>query len=707
MGHGGSQPCYSGTTGRFVNNRRKQPGSVIPISKRDREENKINRSQIRGQVKAPRSSEHNAHAEMGEEKRHQMMQNLFGDQSEEEEEVDSEHESNPQPNYPSDEGEGALEPEGEGEVEGQGEVEIESDAEQRDVNPDPGESEGEREQSSQEVEIGDQREESDGKYTDTDEKEELTSRRRNVIESGSERSEENHYPDNEDDEVNQARSPSGSSWECAGIKHCAYLCFQRQKNLLLASYPLTRRRTILTLHTLLFVMYLVTLMKEEPTDYAVQNDIEHEPNRSPMEEEGSYGKSPRLEDVVADEDARYDSEEDNIEAKPREKPVGPPLELEIPLRPPPAHPEKMNMIKVSNIMGIDPKPFDPKTYVEEDTFVTDESGTKKRIRLENNIVRWRRVRNPDGTTSCESNARFVRWSDGSLQLLIGNEVLDISVQEAQHDQAHLYLRHEKGILQSQGRVLKKMRFMPSSLSSNSHRLLTALVDSRHKKVYKVKNCVTDIDPEREKEEKERAESQTIRANLLLNRKREKVSRKYTPTVDRRRQLSPGFLEDALDEDDEPDYYESRHSRRHIEEDLEMEARAEKRILNAKKGTKDIPRKSSLPTAKSSRRSMDFSDSERGESEYETDGEEDEISPPRKRAEDPEPEYEDEEEEEEEEHEEAEVNEASDEEAEEPKQKARESGHSHKRKEIESDEDSPPRKAAPHRRMAVVYDSDED
>lgn len=48
-----------------------------------------------------------------------------------------------------------------------------------------------------------------------------------------------------------------------------------------------------------------------------------------------------------------------------------------------------------------------------------------------------------------------------------------------------------------------MRFMPSSLTSNSHRLLTALVDSRHKKVYKVKNCFTDIDPEREKEQKEK------------------------------------------------------------------------------------------------------------------------------------------------------------------------------------------------------------
>lgn len=66
-----------------------------------------------------------------------------------------------------------------------------------------------------------------------------------------------------------------------------------------------------------------------------------------------------------------------------------------------------------------------------------------------------------------------------------------------------YMLCLQGILQSQGRLLRKMRFMPSSLSSNSHRLLTAIVDSRHKKVYKVKNCVTDIDPEREKEEKER------------------------------------------------------------------------------------------------------------------------------------------------------------------------------------------------------------
>ena len=44
---------------------------------------------------------------------------------------------------------------------------------------------------------------------------------------------------------------------------------------------------------------------------------------------------------------------------------------------------------------------------------------------------------------------------------------------------------------------------------------------------------------------------------------------------------------------------------------------------------------------------------------------------------------------------------------EPRQKVKESVGSIKRKGIESDEDSPPRKAPTHRRMAVVFDSDEE
>lgn len=45
--------------------------------------------------------------------------------------------------------------------------------------------------------------------------------------------------------------------------------------------------------------------------------------------------------MVADEEGQYESEEENIKAKHKERPVGPPLELGIPLRPPPARPEKV------------------------------------------------------------------------------------------------------------------------------------------------------------------------------------------------------------------------------------------------------------------------------------------------------------------------------------------------------------------------------
>lgn len=76
------------------------------------------------------------------------------------------------------------------------------------------------------------------------------------------------------------------------------------------------------------------------------------------------------------------------------------------------------------------------------------------------------------------------------------------------------------------------------------------------------------------------------------------------------------------------------------------------------GQKDTPRK---PLVKSSRPPIDFSDSEREESEYETEGEEDERAPQRRRID----ELEEEDEYEEDDHDEEEraANEASDEEPE--------------------------------------------
>ncbi|XP_057973576.1 protein LEO1 homolog isoform X2 [Malania oleifera] len=286
--------------------------------------------------------------------------------------------------------------------------------------------------------------------------------------------------------------------------------------------------------------------------------------------------------------------------KSKDKPVGPPLLIEIPRgAPPPRKPEKISLFKISNIIYFDPNPFDPETYVDENELL----GTNKRI----NVVRWRKVINPDGTISRETNSRFVRWSDGSLQLLIGNEPLDITEQEAQELQTHVFLQIGKGLMMAQGKVKKKMIATPSSLSSNSHRSLAALVNSRSKKGPKVKPCITSVDPEWELEDMKKAMEQAAKADAVLQRKQEKVMQKHEKENDEKKknkkkknkkknkknkkygeggnQLSVDMLEDSASasEDVEPDYVDPRSAAlRSLEDDIVKEAEVEKQKENANK-----------------------------------------------------------------------------------------------------------------------------
>jgi RNA polymerase-associated protein LEO1 len=58
-----------------------------------------------------------------------------------------------------------------------------------------------------------------------------------------------------------------------------------------------------------------------------------------------------------------------------------------------------------------------------------------------------------------------------------------------------------------------MRFMPSSLFSKSHRLLTALVDSQNKKTVKMQKWFETKDPEKAKMEKERVSKSLVLHSL--------------------------------------------------------------------------------------------------------------------------------------------------------------------------------------------------
>ena len=44
----------------------------------------------------------------------------------------------------------------------------------------------------------------------------------------------------------------------------------------------------------------------------------------------------------------------------------------------------------------------------------------------------------------ESNARIVKWSDGSYSLHLGNEIFDVHKQPLQSDFNHLFIRQVSG-----------------------------------------------------------------------------------------------------------------------------------------------------------------------------------------------------------------------------------------------------------------------
>jgi len=67
-----------------------------------------------------------------------------------------------------------------------------------------------------------------------------------------------------------------------------------------------------------------------------------------------------------------------------------------------------------------------------------------------NTIRWRYVQDEAGNEVRESNARVVRWSDGSMSLYLGSEIFDISKQPLQGEYSHLFVRQGMEVSQIRG-----------------------------------------------------------------------------------------------------------------------------------------------------------------------------------------------------------------------------------------------------------------
>lgn len=256
---------------------------------------------------------------------------------------------------------------------------------------------------------------------------------------------------------------------------------------------------------------------------------------------------------------RHDSEEpEQVEA----------WELEYYEDPRPPRDSHHYLLKLPNFLGIEPRPFDSETHLfEDDVEETDEEGRKVIKPTLETTIRWRYVRDENGNIitdekgvpQMESNARFVRWSDGSTHLILGgNEFLNAealpiqgkidkrkpassnSSSTSNEQQGTISMNH---LFTSGGdinpcvaQLKEKMVFTPATLKSKVHRKLALSIIEKHKDDgRKILFHLANVDPEKEKEQKEKDEAERNKTQGITKRL------SYQRRTEER--LSKGYLED--------------------------------------------------------------------------------------------------------------------------------------------------------------------
>ncbi|KAG5440424.1 hypothetical protein PCK2_000557 [Pneumocystis canis] len=175
---------------------------------------------------------------------------------------------------------------------------------------------------------------------------------------------------------------------------------------------------------------------------------------------------------------------------------------------------------------------DEKLFSMEGTQVTSVDGVYL-VRGDNialiveNTIRWRYVKNDDGTYSKQSNARFIKWSDGSLSLLLGSELFSAVTKNNVFEHKYLCLSHEsQNLLMSRKQFTKSMTFLPIDTSSSTHKRLTEAILRGNMKRSSIIEFVNVEDPEKVKREAERIEEEKIRFRRRLESRRRAQDSRY-------------------------------------------------------------------------------------------------------------------------------------------------------------------------------------
>lgn len=139
-----------------------------------------------------------------------------------------------------------------------------------------------------------------------------------------------------------------------------------------------------------------------------------------------------------------------------------------------------SILRLPNILAVDPRPFDKDTFNPDSKISFRETvdlENHRYIQLENseNYIRWRFKRDEagevvmheDGRPALESNARYVEWEDGTSNVFIGQECFRVRARE---DPVHIY--DDRGAMKVfQAVVPNQITVTPLSLQSKTHQKL--------------------------------------------------------------------------------------------------------------------------------------------------------------------------------------------------------------------------------------------
>ncbi|KAL7420170.1 Paf1 complex component [Cryptotrichosporon argae] len=168
-------------------------------------------------------------------------------------------------------------------------------------------------------------------------------------------------------------------------------------------------------------------------------------------------------------------------------------------------------LKLPTYVNVESRPFDVEHYRatlgDEPTDLTPNEAKAKMINVRN-TMRWRWVTGPDGEPVRQSNARMLRWSDGSVSMQLGADLFDVApshgatlartgAADAAPSRGTTFVGAQvptgTGLFAVEAAVTGALSLVPTSMDSKTHLELVRHVEQRHVKHSRMKMLDEGVD----------------------------------------------------------------------------------------------------------------------------------------------------------------------------------------------------------------------